>query len=80
MIDNLKYIGEWSRRKIPNTAYYHEVPDLSLTGIGGVAFKIETAGQCVLFDNLLIGNDIEVAKSYVKATFHDKQRSEFDRE
>lgn len=79
MIDNPKYIGEWSPRKIPNPDYY-EVTDLSLMGIGGVAFEIWTMDQGVLFDNLFIGNDIEAAESYANATFRVKQTTELDRE
>lgn len=68
MIDNTKYIEEWSPRNIPTPDYYKGT-DLSLMDIGDVDFEIWTMDQGVIFDNLFIGNDIEAAESNANATF-----------
>lgn len=75
MIDNPKYIGTWKPRKIANKEYY-DASSPSLLPINGVGIEIWTMDQGVLFDNVLLGSDVQAAKRYAERTFAEKQKIE----
>lgn len=77
MIDNPSYVGEWKPRKIPNPAYY-ELEKPTILPVKAIGFEIWTMDQGVIFDNLLVGTDIDAAAALAAATFEKK--SEKDKE
>eukprot|EP00172_Hildenbrandia_rubra_P002434 Plantae.Rhodophyta-Hildenbrandia_rubra.ctg3281.p1 GENE.Plantae.Rhodophyta-Hildenbrandia_rubra.ctg3281~~Plantae.Rhodophyta-Hildenbrandia_rubra.ctg3281.p1 ORF type:complete len:621 (-),score=163.38 Plantae.Rhodophyta-Hildenbrandia_rubra.ctg3281:1201-3063(-) len=71
MIDNPEYKGEWKPRKIANPEYY-KVDEPSLLGIGGVGIEVWTMDQGVVFDNIVLGTDVDAAKTYALSTWKKK--------
>jgi len=67
LIDNPEYKGPWSPRKIANPAYY-KVDKIALEPISAVAIEIWTMNDGFLFDNILLGHDLEAAKAFAEAT------------
>lgn len=53
--------------QIPNPAYY-EVETVSLEPISAVAIEIWTMNDGFLFDNVLLGHDLDAAKAFADAT------------
>lgn len=65
MIDNPDYKGPWAPRKIPNPYFYVDNEPLKAIGkIGAVGIEIWTMDDDILFDNIVIAQDEEVAASY----------------
>ncbi|KAH9313914.1 hypothetical protein KI387_022541, partial [Taxus chinensis] len=63
MIDNPNYKGIWKPCNIPNPAYF-ELDRPNMEAISAIAIEIWTMQDGLLFDNILIGNDVSVAQEY----------------
>lgn len=62
-IDNPNYKGIWKPRQIPNPDYFHlEKPNLE--PIGAIGIEIWTMQDGLLFDNVLVTRDVNLAKEY----------------
>ncbi|OSX81151.1 hypothetical protein BU14_0025s0032 [Porphyra umbilicalis] len=75
MIDNPEYRGVWAPRKIPNPDYY-EVSAVRMLPIDAVGVEIWSMDQGILFDNVLLGNDVAGASAFADATWKVKKASE----
>ncbi|MCO5592762.1 hypothetical protein L7F22_046765 [Adiantum nelumboides] len=63
MIDNPAYKGIWKAREIPNPDYFH-LDKPNLESIAAIGIEIWTMQDGILFDNILLTNDEELAKHY----------------
>lgn len=63
MIDNPDYKGVWSPKKIPNPDYF-ELENPNLEPIAAIGIEIWTMQDGLLFDNVLVTRDEEVARKY----------------
>ncbi|KAL1326703.1 hypothetical protein HN51_036826 [Arachis hypogaea] len=71
LIDNPAYKGIWKPRDIPNPDYFElEKPDFE--PIAAIGIEIWTMQDGILFDNILIANDGNVAASYRETTWKPK--------
>lgn len=75
MVDNPAYRGVWKPRKIPNPDYY-EAGAVKLLPIEAVGVEIWSMDQGILFDNVLLGNDLSGATTFADATFKLKKAAE----
>lgn len=63
MIDNPNYKGIWKPRDIPNPDYFHlEKPNME--AIAAIAIEIWTMQDGILFDNVLVTRNVDLAKEY----------------
>lgn len=75
MVDNPAYRGVWKPRKIPNPDYY-EVGAVKLLPVEAVGVEIWSMDQGILFDNVLLGNDVSGASGFADATWKVKKAAE----
>ncbi|GFZ07902.1 calnexin 1 [Actinidia rufa] len=71
LIDNPNYKGIWKPQEIPNLAYFElDRPDFE--PIAAIGIEIWTMQDGILFDNVLIASDEEVAESYRNSAWKPK--------
>lgn len=75
LIDNPNYKGIWKPRDIPNPNYF-ELDKPNYEPIAAVGIEIWTMQDGILFDNILIAKDTEVAKSIRHKTWQPKNEVE----
>eukprot|EP00188_Purpureofilum_apyrenoidigerum_P002001 Plantae.Rhodophyta-Purpureofilum_apyrenoidigerum.ctg21751.p1 GENE.Plantae.Rhodophyta-Purpureofilum_apyrenoidigerum.ctg21751~~Plantae.Rhodophyta-Purpureofilum_apyrenoidigerum.ctg21751.p1 ORF type:complete len:521 (-),score=136.99 Plantae.Rhodophyta-Purpureofilum_apyrenoidigerum.ctg21751:432-1844(-) len=75
MIDNPDYKGEWAPRKIPNPNFY-KVDKVNIEPISAVGVEIWTMDKGYLFDNILIGDNLEAAREFARNTFGEAKKLE----
>eukprot|EP00210_Caulerpa_lentillifera_P000011 g10.t1 len=64
-IDNPDYKGEWKAKMIPNPDYYFdESPLNNLAPIGSVGFELWTMDEGIIFDNIIITQELDLAEKY----------------
>jgi calnexin len=76
MIDNPAYKGEWKPRLIPNPNYFKDDHPARFTPIGAIGFELWTLQANILFDNILITDDVTLAEEYASKYWAPKQESE----
>uniref|UniRef100_T1H0Q5 Calnexin n=1 Tax=Megaselia scalaris TaxID=36166 RepID=T1H0Q5_MEGSC len=59
LIDNPNYQGKWSPRKIPNPDFFEDLNPFHMTPISAVGIEIWSMSDDILFDNLIITDDVE---------------------
>ncbi|MCO5549187.1 hypothetical protein L7F22_002653 [Adiantum nelumboides] len=75
MIENPAYKGIWKAQEIPNPDYFHlEKPNLE--PISAVAIEIWTMQDGILFDNMLITNNVDLAAEYREKEWKIKYEAE----
>ncbi|MCO5568640.1 hypothetical protein L7F22_022339 [Adiantum nelumboides] len=75
MIDNPAYKGIWKAQEIPNLDYFYlEKPNLE--PISAVAIEIWTMQDGILFDNMLITSNVDVAAEYREKEWKIKYEAE----
>ncbi|ORY34998.1 Calreticulin family-domain-containing protein [Naematelia encephala] len=79
-IPNPDYKGPWAPAKIPNPAFFEDLTPSDFTKIAGIGIELWTMTEDILFDNIFIGHDPEVAKKFAQETFHVKQTIEKEAE
>ncbi|XP_058986682.1 calnexin isoform X1 [Musca domestica] len=79
MIDNPDYRGKWSPRKIPNPDFFEDLTPFKMTPIGAVGIELWSMSNEILFDNIIITDDLDVAIDYAAKTF-DLKRKYIDKE
>uniref|UniRef100_T1PBX2 Calreticulin family n=1 Tax=Musca domestica TaxID=7370 RepID=T1PBX2_MUSDO len=79
MIDNPNYRGKWSPRKIPNPDFFEDLTPFKMTPIGAVGIELWSMSNEILFDNIIITDDLDVAIDYAAKTF-DLKRKYIDKE
>ncbi|KAJ8945085.1 hypothetical protein NQ318_005265 [Aromia moschata] len=79
MIDNPNYKGKWRPRKIPNPDFFEDKQPFKMTTVLAVGFELWSMSKDILFDNILITDEIAVAEKWAADTF-DKKRQKIARD
>ncbi|KNC31585.1 hypothetical protein FF38_12733 [Lucilia cuprina] len=79
MIDNPNYRGKWTPRQILNPDFFEDLTPFKMTPISAIGIELWSMSNDILFDNLIITDDIEVATDYAAKTF-DIKRQFIDKE
>ncbi|XP_072519938.1 calnexin isoform X3 [Salminus brasiliensis] len=73
MIDNPNYQGKWQPRMIPNPAYFEDPQPFKMSPVGAVGFELWSLTGDVLFDNILVCDNLETAKRWTVDTWGQRQ-------
>jgi calreticulin len=76
MVDNPEYKGEWKAKQIDNPAYVEEV--YPYEDIGAVGFELWTVNKHSIFDNILVTDSFDHAKTVgekLKTDYLDKEKA-----
>ncbi|CAK8674977.1 unnamed protein product [Clavelina lepadiformis] len=73
MIANPNYKGIWKPRMIPNPNYFEDLEPYKMTPIGAVGLELWSMSDGILFDNILITDDLSVAADYATKTWNLKK-------
>jgi len=76
MIENPDYKGEWKPRQIPNPHFFEDNHPHNLEPIGAIGIELWTMKDGIMFDNILITNDQDVADEFTSATWSKKSADE----
>ncbi|XP_066246051.1 calnexin-like [Euwallacea similis] len=74
LIDNPNYKGKWRPRKIPNPHYFEDTEPFKMQTISAVGFELWSMSKDILFDNIIITEDIAVANHWASSTFDKKMQ------
>nr|CAH7749119.1 unnamed protein product [Callosobruchus chinensis] len=73
LIDNPNYRGKWRPQKIRNPHYYEDKQPFKMSTVHAVGFELWSMSQDILFDNIIITEELEIAEKWAADTF-DKKR------
>lgn len=68
-VSNPNYQGKWSPRKIPNPDYYEDTDPFKMMTIDAAAFELWTISDGIVFDNILVTSDVDVANLVADNTY-----------
>ncbi|XP_017849363.1 calnexin isoform X2 [Drosophila busckii] len=74
MIENPNYQGKWSPRKIANPDFFEDLMPFKMTPITAVGLELWSMSSDLLFDNLIITDDVDVARDFAANSFDIKRR------
>nr|QTV99345.1 calnexin [Leptinotarsa decemlineata] len=74
MIDNPNYKGKWRPRRIPNPEFFEDKQPFRMTTVSAVGFELWSMSQDILFDNIIITEDIAIADKWAEDTFSKKRQ------
>lgn len=74
MIKNPNYRGKWTPRKIANPDFFEDLNPYKMTPIASIGIELWSMSSNILFDNLIITDDVKVALDYASQTFDVKRR------
>jgi calnexin len=75
-INNPDYKGKWAPKMIPNPNYYEPNPYKQLEKITAIGFELWTMSSGIIFDNILITDDENIAHRFAAETFTIKKELE----
>uniref|UniRef100_A0A914GXN4 Calnexin n=1 Tax=Globodera rostochiensis TaxID=31243 RepID=A0A914GXN4_GLORO len=75
-IKNPNYKGAWSARLIDNPAYFDADPYKQLEPIGAVGIELWTMSEQIVFDNIALADDEDIADDLARQTFDFKLEQE----
>ncbi|XP_065574575.1 calnexin-like isoform X3 [Artemia franciscana] len=73
LIDNPNYRGKWRPKKIPNPEYYFDPNPFHMSSIGAVGIEVWSMSDNILFDNVIVTDEKDVADQWAAATFDIKR-------
>ncbi|XP_062857016.1 calnexin [Trichomycterus rosablanca] len=73
MIDNPNYQGEWKPRMIPNPAYFEDAHPFRMIPVAAVGFELWSLTGGIMFDNILLCDDLEVSRHWTEETWGQRQ-------
>ncbi|CAB3235664.1 unnamed protein product [Arctia plantaginis] len=73
LITNPNYLGKWTPKRIPNPHYFKDEHPFKMTPIHAVGFELWSMSPMLLFDNLIITDDVAVAEEWAQMTFVPKR-------
>lgn len=79
LIDNPNYQGKWAPRKIPNPDFFEDFNPFEMTSISAVGIELWSMSSNILFDNLVITDEEEMALDWAAKTF-DLKRKQIEKE
>ncbi|KAL5290166.1 CANX family protein [Megaselia abdita] len=74
LIDNPNYQGKWSPKKIVNPDFFEDLNPFRMIPITAVGIEIWSMSNDILFDNIIITDDVIVANEYAEKTFDLKRK------
>ncbi|XP_032597402.1 calnexin isoform X2 [Drosophila grimshawi] len=74
MIENPNYQGKWAPRKIANPDFFEDLQPFKMTPISAVGLELWSMSNEILFDNLIVTDDVEVARDFAANSFDIKRR------
>ncbi|KAH8310848.1 hypothetical protein KR044_003220 [Drosophila immigrans] len=74
MIENPNYQGKWAPRKIANPDFFEDLKPFQMTPISAVGLELWSMSNEILFDNLIITDDVDVARDFAANSFDIKRR------
>uniref|UniRef100_A0A0N4ZUU5 Calnexin n=1 Tax=Parastrongyloides trichosuri TaxID=131310 RepID=A0A0N4ZUU5_PARTI len=79
-IPNPNYKGKWSPRLIENPNFFVPDPFHDMIPFSAVGIELWTMSKQILFDNLIITNNVEEAKKFADETFgvYKKKEAEYE--
>ncbi|XP_050679896.1 calnexin [Leptidea sinapis] len=69
LITNPNYRGKWSPRRIANPDYFKDDHPFRMTPITAVGFELWSMSPALLFDNLIVTDDENLAAAWAAQTF-----------
>ncbi|XP_039746107.1 calnexin isoform X2 [Pararge aegeria] len=69
LIPNPNYKGKWSPRLIPNPHYFNDEHPFRMTPIHAVGFELWSMSPQLLFDNLIITDEVAVAEHWALQSY-----------
>lgn len=79
LLDNPNYQGKWSPKKINNPDFFEDLMPFKMTTIAAVGIELWSMSNDILFDNILITDNLEAADDWAEQTY-DLKRKQIDRE
>lgn len=79
LLDNPNYQGKWSPKKINNPDFFEDLMPFKMTTIAAVGIELWSMSNDILFDNILIADNVEAADEWAAQTY-DLKRKQIDRE
>ncbi|GAB1601729.1 calnexin-like isoform X1 [Argonauta hians] len=76
MIDNPSYQGIWKPRMIPNPDYFEDFNPYQMSSIGAVGLELWSMTDSIMFDNILITDNLATTTKWTEDTFTLKQAQE----
>lgn len=76
MIDNPNYQGIWKPGMIPNPNFFEDLNPYKMMPIGAVGFELWSMTENILFDNVLITDNMATATKWTEDTFNLKLAQE----
>lgn len=73
MIDNPNYQGPWKPRSIPNPGYFEDLHPFRMSPVAAVGIELWTLKAGVLFDNILLCDDLNIAHRWTQDTWGQRQ-------
>lgn len=69
LIDNPNYKGKWKPKRIPNPEFFEDKYPFKMTPIDAVGFELWSMSDGILFDNIIITDDMFVAEQWAAETW-----------
>nr|AIF71174.1 calnexin [Penaeus japonicus] len=69
MIDNPNYRGKWKPRKIPNPDFFEDLEPFKMTSIDAVGLELWSMSDNILFDNIVVTDNVAEAYQFAQETF-----------
>lgn len=69
LVDNPNYKGKWKPKRIVNPDFYEDKHPFRMTAIAAVGFELWSMSDSILFDNIIITDDIAVADQWASETW-----------
>ncbi|CAH2002452.1 unnamed protein product [Acanthoscelides obtectus] len=73
LINNPNYRGKWRPKKIRNPNYFEDKQPFKMNTVYAVGFELWSMSKDILFDNIIITEELEIAEKWAAETF-DKKR------
>ncbi|KAL3266437.1 hypothetical protein HHI36_010610 [Cryptolaemus montrouzieri] len=74
LIDNPNYKGKWRPKLIPNPDYFEDKTPFKMTSVEAIGFELWSMSKDILFDNIIITEEITIAQQWAADTFQKKRQ------
>ncbi|XP_011299968.1 calnexin isoform X2 [Fopius arisanus] len=74
LINNPNYKGKWKPRLIHNPEFFNDQHPFRMMPIGAIGFELWSMSPDILFDNVIITDDEDVAKQWADETFEIRRQ------
>lgn len=76
LISNPDYKGVWKAKQVPNPNYFEDNNPFRMKSIAAVGFELWSMQSDILFDNLIIADDLSIANQWTLQTWDLKNAKE----